>query len=252
MISEFPLLVFTLLAGMSSGAYVAAAAFPPKQDQKRLWLFPVLTLVLLAVAGICVMGHLGRPDRVFNAFGNPMTSGISQEGILSAVLAVVMIVDAGAAIARKKRIRAVSIVGAIAAVLLACAMSNAYYASYAILAFHSVGTWIMFIAGNIAMGFALYGVLEKGTCEIASFRWALVALAAVAGLGLCVLAAHFAGSGVNAGLLVAGLIIGPIAAIILLLVGKKVPPCITAWVVLILLFVGMGIVRDGFYAAIAL
>lgn len=252
MISEFPLLVFTMLAGMSSGAYVAAAIFPPKQEQKRPWLLPIVMLVLLAVAGICVIGHLGRPGRLFNTLSNPLTSGISQEGILSAVLAIVMIADVAVAVVRKKHLRAISVVGAVVATLLACAMSNAYYTSYAILAFHSLGTWLMFMAGNIALGFALYGALEEGVCKTAPFKWALVAIAAVAGIGIAMLAANFVGFGIDAGLLIAGLIVGPVAAIVVLLVGNKIPPHIAAWVVLGLLFVGVGIARYGFYAAVIL
>ena len=50
MISEFPLFLFTTLAGIAAGAYVVSVAFPVGKDAKKAWLFPLVCLVLLELS----------------------------------------------------------------------------------------------------------------------------------------------------------------------------------------------------------
>ena len=73
MISEFPLFAFTTLAGLSGGAYVAAAVFGGADagEKKRAWLLPLVCLVLLGLGLLGCLGHLGRPLMFMNALANP-------------------------------------------------------------------------------------------------------------------------------------------------------------------------------------
>ena len=43
MISEFPLFLFTTLAGLAAGAYAVRAVFPVGEDAKKAWLFPLVS-----------------------------------------------------------------------------------------------------------------------------------------------------------------------------------------------------------------
>ena len=42
MISEFPLFLFTTLAGLAAGAYAVSAVFPVGKDPKKAWLYPLV------------------------------------------------------------------------------------------------------------------------------------------------------------------------------------------------------------------
>ena len=71
MISEFPLFLFTTLAGLAAGAYAVSAVFPVGKDPKKAWLFPLVCGILLAVGlvgldcsgGVLVHGVRRHPDR---------------------------------------------------------------------------------------------------------------------------------------------------------------------------------------------
>ena len=62
MISEFPLFLFTTLAGLAAGAYAVSAVFPVGKDPKKAWLFPLVCGILLAVGLVGLPLHLGRPE----------------------------------------------------------------------------------------------------------------------------------------------------------------------------------------------
>ena len=82
MISEFPLLVFTTLAGLAAGSYTMSAFFPVGQGSKRPWLFPLVCLVLLAAGLLCLPAHLEHPERMLIALSNP-SAMIAQEAYWS-------------------------------------------------------------------------------------------------------------------------------------------------------------------------
>ena len=92
MISEFPLFIFTTLGGIAAGAYVARAIEPLKVGRTASWAFPLFALALLAVSGFALLGHLGQPLRVLNAFSNP-AAGITQEGIVTVLFGVAVVAD---------------------------------------------------------------------------------------------------------------------------------------------------------------
>ena len=92
MISEFPLMLFTVLTGIAIGAYVGAALFPKKGSDEKAWIFPLVALILLACGGFAAMGHLGRPGLMMNVLNNPGSS-ITMEGICTGIMAVIAIVD---------------------------------------------------------------------------------------------------------------------------------------------------------------
>ena len=92
MISEFPLLVFTTLAGLAAGSYTMSAFFPVGQGSKRPWLFPLVCLVLLAAGLLCLPAHLEHPERMLIALSNP-SAMIAQEAYWSIGFGIVLLAD---------------------------------------------------------------------------------------------------------------------------------------------------------------
>ena len=70
MITEFALFVFTTLGGLAAGLYILAALFPVEGKRNNL-IITIVPLVMLAIGGVALLGHLGHPERMFNAFANP-------------------------------------------------------------------------------------------------------------------------------------------------------------------------------------
>lgn len=58
MISEFPLFLFTTLAGLAAGAYAVSAVLPVGKDAKKAWLFPLVCGILLAVGLVLSLIHI--------------------------------------------------------------------------------------------------------------------------------------------------------------------------------------------------
>ena len=67
MISELPLFLFTLLGGTAAGIYAFSAIFPKALQGKKNLIGPTIALVLLAVGGVALLFHLGRPERMLKA-----------------------------------------------------------------------------------------------------------------------------------------------------------------------------------------
>ena len=88
MISEFPLFLFTTLAGLAAGAYAVSAVFPVGKDPKKAWLFPLVCGILLAVGLVGLPLHLGRPERMLIALTQPGAM-IAQEAYWSMAFGVI-------------------------------------------------------------------------------------------------------------------------------------------------------------------
>jgi hypothetical protein len=155
MISEFPLMLFTVLTGIAIGAYVGAALFPKKGSDEKAWIFPLVALILLACGGFAAMGHLGRPHMMMNVLHNPGSS-ITMEGICTGIVAVIAIIDMVLAKQKGEANRGVRIVGAIAGIIFMCIVTSVYVKSYGNPAWMSTPTYCMFLAGDLAAGFAAW------------------------------------------------------------------------------------------------
>lgn len=244
MISEFPLFAFTTLAGLSGGAYVAAAVFGGADagEKKRAWLLPLVCLVLLGLGLLGCLGHLGRPLMFMNALANP-TSMISEEAYWSIAFGIVVLADVVLCATKGASPRALRVVGAVFACGLMVVMANAYFTSHAVAAWTNLATWPLYIVGDLAMGFALYGALDAAAGKSAvpvAVLGALFALTCVAE------AIVFSGVEQNAVLFVAGAVIAAVGAVSAILARKNAAAAVVAFA---LIFVAVALARYGFYAA---
>lgn len=182
MISELPLLVFTVLTGIAAGAYVGAAVFPAKDGKAKPWLFPLIALILVAVGGLSAMGHLGRPQLMLNVLNNP-TSSLTMEGLSAGVLALVALVDLILCKTKAAPNRAVRIVGAVVGIACMCIVTSAYAASYGNPAWTATPTYPLFLVGDLAAGIAFWmlfaGAADKRLAITAAVLGVLFAIVLV-------------------------------------------------------------------------
>lgn len=246
MISEFPLFAFTTLAGLSGGAYVATAAFGGADagEKKRAWLLPLVCLVLLGFGLLGCLGHLGRPLMFMNALANP-TSMIAEEAYWSIAFGVVVLADVVLCATKGASPRALRVAGAVFACGLMVVMANAYFTSHAVAAWTNLATWPLYIVGDLAMGFALYGALDAAAGK-ARLAVSVAVLGVLFALTCVVEAIAFSGVGQDAVLFVVGALIAAVGSVIAIRARKNAA---VAVVVFALIFVAVALARYGFYAA---
>lgn len=243
MISEFPLFVFTLLGGMGAGAYLFTA-FLPRRESDKPWLFPAVVLVLLAISGVCLLGHLGKPAGMLNAFTNP-TSGITLEGFMSMVFGLLVVIDLVLAW-KKKENRVVQALAAVAGLLLMCAMAYTYWTFIGMPQWGNVECFPFFVLGGVSTGAGLAAFfVADGYKNTALATGAIVALA-LGAVALLLEAAHFASVGMGVESFLIGAALVGIAAGVVVYARKSdaswTLPCVIA-----LALVGTAIARYAFY-----
>lgn len=249
MISEFPLFVFTTLAGLAAGTSIVSAVFFPKDEAKRSWVLPLVCLVLLGVGLLGCLGHLGRPLMFLNALSNP-TSMISQEAYWSIAFGVLLVVDVVLCCVKGACPRVVRVVEAIAAAGLIIVMGNAYFTGYGVEAWANAATWPLYLAGDLAMGAALASVFAPKLCEKPAFAYLAVALDVIFAVVSIVEFTSFSNLGHDAmlfGIAAALSIVG--AAISVAGVKSKLSPMATAAATAVVMVLAVAFARYCFYAA---
>lgn len=250
MIEEFPLFLFTTLGGMAAGAYVAAALFAGgERKEKRPWLFPLVCLALLGVGLLGVLGHLGRPERFLFAMSNP-SSMICEEAYWSIAFGLVMLVDLVLLARKGASPRAVRVLAAVAAAGLVCVMGWAYFTSYGNPAWATWQTLVLFVAGDLAMGAALFALFREGAYREGAFVAYLTAVGVVAAASIALVAAHFAGLGHDALPFAAAVLLVAVGIASALLTWKgKLSAAVGPAVTLAAVLAGAAAARYAFYAA---
>ena len=248
MISEFPLFVFTLLGGAAAGAYAFCAVFPEKADSSKKGIaFPLTCLILLAVSGLCLLTHLGHPERMFNTFSN-FSAGITQEGIAMIAFGLVTLIDVILVAAKGETPRWLRIVGGVLGVLLLVAMANAYSQLLNVPAAATLAVVPFFVVGGLALGGALYGAFMSAPYQKGAYLWTSIVVAVLMLATLIAMGLHFASIGLDSVPFIAGAVVGPVAAAVVMLACSKANKSWGAVAVLALMFVGVAIARYAFYA----
>lgn len=252
MISELPLFLFTTLAGLAAGAYIASAVFPLGKDAKRPWLFPLVCLLLLGLGLLALPSHLEHPERMLAAFSQPGAM-IAQEAYWSIAFAIVVLVDLIVSKVKGTLPRALRIVGAVAAAGLVVVMANAYFVSAGIPAWCSWQVFPLYIFGDLAMGAALLPLFEKTLMEKGSFVTTAGVLSLLAAVSMALEAVHFSSVDESMILLVIGAIVALVGAVLQFAAkAGKLSGENTKVYVFVCLFIGVAIARYGFYAACAI
>lgn len=126
---QWPLILFTTFLAWSAGVFATQCIYAMQGKGAKAQLPAlIVSVVLLAIGGICVFFHLQHWERIFNGFGH-LTSGITQELIAIVVMFIVMVIffvylrrsDDEAKVPQW-----VCILGIVVAAILAVVMSHSY------------------------------------------------------------------------------------------------------------------------------
>ncbi len=248
MIAELALFIFTTLAGIAAGAYIAKSIFPLKADREKPWMFGLVMLVLLGISGIALLMHLGHPERVMLAFTN-LGAGIAQEGVATILFGLAVVADTVLGFMGKPTPRVVDGLAAIFGLLLTIAMGLTYYNFLGTAAWATPATVAFFVLGSLAMGAGAYLLFNREALTEGAFGAYNVAVQVCAAIAICAVVAAFMAAEQSIVLLVAGLVIGPVAAAIAGYMAKSKPNANMATVVCAAAIVGIAIARYGFYTA---
>ena len=190
-VAELPLALFTTLAPLGAGAFIALAcaffttSFSDEQ-LKRIDRGTIIPLAIVIVGFICAFFHLASPmnaPSVFLGAGSPMSNEIIA-GCVFAIVAIVYVVVANAGKLCGSGRKGFAAVVAVLAVLFAIFTGLAYVMS-------TIATWDTPLVPVQMLGFALVGIYWGGSREIqplyqAAFNLNMVAMGAgvIQGLSL--------------------------------------------------------------------
>lgn len=168
MMAELPLALFTTLAPIGAGAFIALAVaflttkFSDEQLKKidRMTTIPVVVLV----AGfVCAFFHLASPMHAFGVFAGVGASPLSNEllaGVVFAVLAIVYWIVALAGKLGEGARKGFVVVVAVMAVVFACFTGAAYM-------METIASWNTPMVPVAVLGFSLLGGVCLGVLVLA-------------------------------------------------------------------------------------
>ena len=168
MMAELPLALFTTLAPIGAGAFVALAVafFTTKFSDEQLRKIDRMTAipVVVLVAGfICAFFHLASPMHAFGVFAGVGASPLSNEllaGVVFAVLAIVYWIVALAGKLGEGARKGFAAVVAVMAVVFACFTGAAYM-------METIASWNTPMVPVAVLGFSLLGGVSLGVLVLA-------------------------------------------------------------------------------------
>lgn len=251
MISELPLFLFTTIAGLAAGAAATRALFPLSKERKNPWLPLLVILALLGIGLVCVLFHLGRPERFVNGLANPQ-AGIAQEAYFAILFGILLLIELILVFRKGESPRGLGIATGVAALCLTFVMGNAYVGNYGIPAWSDAVTIPMYVFGDLAMGAALYAVFEPQRLGEKGFFAAMVVIEVLAMLAMGTEAAHFGAVGLDGGAFIAAAVLCGPAAFVVTLLARRKPTRTWAVVLFVIMLVGVVAARWTFYGACVL
>lgn len=168
MMAEMPLALFTTLAPIGAGAFIALAVafFTTKfsdEQLKKIDRMTAIPVVVLIVGFICAFFHLANPMHAFGVFAGLGASPLSNEllaGVVFAVLAIVYwIVALAGKLGEGARKGFVAVV-AVMAVVFACFTGAAYM-------METIASWNTPMVPVAVLGFSLLGGVSLGVLVLA-------------------------------------------------------------------------------------
>ena len=168
MMAEMPLALFTTLAPVGAGAFIALAVafFTTKFSDEQLKTIDRMTTipVVVLVAGfICAFFHLASPMHAFGVFAGLGASPLSNEllaGVVFAVLAIVYWIVALAGKLGEGARKGFAAVVAVMAVVFACFTGAAYM-------METIASWNTPMVPVAVLGFSLLGGICLGVLVLA-------------------------------------------------------------------------------------
>lgn len=168
MMAELPLALFTTLAPIGAGAFIALAVafFTTKfsdEQLKKIDRMTTIPVVVLVVGFICAFFHLASPMHAFGVFAGLGASPLSNEllvGVVFAVLAIVYWIVALAGKLSEGARKGFAAVVAVMAVVFACFTGAAYM-------METIASWNTPMVPVAVLGFSLLGGVSLGVLVLA-------------------------------------------------------------------------------------
>lgn len=168
MMAEMPLALFTTLAPIGAGAFIALAVafFTTKfsdEQLKKIDRMTTIPVVVLVAGFICAFFHLASPMHAFGVFAGLGASPLSNEllaGVVFAVLAIVYWIVALAGKLGEGARKGFSAVVAVMAVVFACFTGVAYM-------METIASWNTPMVPVAVLGFSLLGGVSLGVLVLA-------------------------------------------------------------------------------------
>lgn len=168
MMAELPLALFTTLAPVGAGAFIALAVafFTTKfsdEQLKKIDRMTTIPVVVLVAGFICAFFHLASPMHAFGVFAGLGASPLSNEllaGVVFAVLAIVYWIVALAGKLGEGARKGFSAVVAVMAVVFACFTGAAYM-------METIASWNTPMVPVAVLGFSLLGGVSLGVLVLA-------------------------------------------------------------------------------------
>lgn len=168
MMAELPLALFTTLAPIGAGAFIALAVafFTTKfsdEQLKKIDRMTTIPVVVLVAGFICAFFHLASPMHAFGVFAGLGASPLSNEllaGVVFAVLAIVYWIVALAGKLGEGARKGFAAVVAVMAVVFACFAGAAYM-------METIASWNTPMVPVAVLGFSLLGGICLGVLVLA-------------------------------------------------------------------------------------
>lgn len=168
MMAELPLALFTTLAPIGAGAFIALAVafFTTKfsdEQLKKIDRMTTIPVVVLVAGFICAFFHLASPMHAFGVFAGLGASPLSNEllaGVVFAVLAIVYWIVALAGKLGEGARKGFAAVVAVTAVVFACFTGAAYMMEI-------IASWNTPMVPVAVLGFSLLGGVSLGVLVLA-------------------------------------------------------------------------------------
>lgn len=168
MMAELPLALFTTLAPIGAGAFIALAVafFTTKfsdEQLKKIDRMTTIPVVVLVAGFICAFFHLASPMHAFGVFAGLGASPLSNEllaGVVFAVLAIVYWIVALAGKLGEGARKGFAAVVAVMAVVFACFTGAAYM-------MEAIASWNTPMVPVAVLGFSLLGGVSLGVLVLA-------------------------------------------------------------------------------------
>ena len=168
MMAELPLALFTTLAPIGAGAFIALAVafFTTKfsdEQLKKIDRMTTIPVVVLVAGFICAFFHLASPMHAFGVFAGLGASPLSNEllaGVVFAVLAIVYWIVALAGKLGEGARKGFAAVVAVMAIVFACFTGAAYM-------METIASWNTPMVPVAMLGFSLLGGVSLGVLVLA-------------------------------------------------------------------------------------
>ena len=161
---QWPLLIFSVLLGVTSGSFVFLAVGELRGKFREVrFSGALIALVCLAVGGCVSVLHMGHPERATHLLGN-LGSGLSKELFVVAIMGIIALVYL---VLAKKDYPGVSkvfgVLGGIVGLVLPFVAGSSYLIA-ARPAWDSIALPLMFLGAGLALGMTLMAglVLLRG------------------------------------------------------------------------------------------